>query len=84
MAKDDPRLVPPSWHPPHKVKEPLDAIRDYLFPVPVLTASHHDPDVATILKLHKLEPWPGYTIHVEKILPSLNEILRTDAILDLT
>ena len=84
VAKDNPRFVPPSWYPPCKVKEPLDAIRDYLFPVPVLTASHHDPDFATILQLHMLELWPGYAMSVEETQLSLNEILPTDAVLDLT
>ena len=68
LAKDDPRFVPPSRHLPSKVEEPLDATQDCLFPVPVLTASYHDPDAAAILKLHKLEPWPGYVTHKENIL----------------
>ena len=38
-------------------------------------------NVTTFLKLYKLEPWPGYTISVEKSLLSLSRILCTDTIL---
>ena len=75
-------FIQPSWNPPSKVEEPLDAAQDCLSPVPVLTASYHDPDATTELK-----PWPGYMISKDKI-PMYQEIshkiLRTNAILDQT
>ena len=56
--KSDPRFILSSSNPPSKEKEPPDLIQVFLFPVPVLTTSYHDPDAAAILKLHKLESWP--------------------------
>ena len=58
-TEDDPRFVLPSLNPLSKEEEPLDATQDFLFLVPVLTTSYHDPNAATNLKLHELEPWPG-------------------------
>ena len=62
-------------------------MQDLLFLVPVLTASYHDPNAATILKLHNLEPWPRYMTYMEKIQlcqEISHKVLCTDTILDQT
>ena len=59
----------------------------FLFPVPVLTASYHDPNAATILKLHELELWPRYVTYKEKVLicsKISHKVLHTNAVLDQT
>ena len=80
-----------SLNPLSKEEEPPDAKQVFLFLVPVLTASYHDPNTASVLKLHELELWPRYVTSIrhndEKILLyhkiSL-KVLRTDAVLNQT
>ena len=87
LALDDPRFVPLSRHPLSKVEEPPDAMQDCLFPVLVFTTYYFDPNAATIIKLHKLELWPGYVTSKEKIMlcqEISHKVLHTDAIVDQT
>ena len=74
--------MPTSTDPQSKEEEPPDATQVFLFLVPVLTASYHDPDAAT-----ELEPWPRYVTYKERIMmyqEISHKVLRTDTILDQT